>query len=44
MSDNQREPDFTKLIDVKAFFYNELGACGCSDMETMIAEVKRFLS
>ena len=44
MSDNQREPDFTKLIDVKAFFYNELGACGCSDIKAMIVEVKRFLS
>ena len=44
MRNNQREPDFTKPIDVKAFFYNELGACGCSDMEAMIAEVKRFLS
>ena len=32
-------PDFTKPIDVKAFFYNELGACGCSEFSSMIEVV-----
>lgn len=36
-------PDFTKPLDVQAFFYNELGACGCMDLAAMIATVKDLL-
>lgn len=37
------EPDFTKPVDVCAFFFNEIHACGCSELDLMIYEVKRVL-
>jgi len=36
-------PDFTKPVDIQAFFYNEFGACGCSDLASMINIVKDLL-
>jgi len=41
MSENQ--PDFTKPIDVKAFFYNKFGACGCSEIDLMINVIRDLL-
>jgi hypothetical protein len=38
------EPDFTNTVDVQAFFYNELGACGCSELEEMIIVVGDLLA
>jgi len=35
--------NFTKPVDIQAFFYNEFGACGCSDLEAMINVVKGLL-
>lgn len=32
-----------RAIDVKALFYNEFGACGCSDIEDMIRVIKMLL-
>lgn len=36
-------PDFTKPVDIQAFFYRKLGACGCSDLEAMISVVRDLL-
>lgn len=36
-------PDFAKPVDIHAFFYNEFGACGCSDLPAMIGVVKSLL-
>ena len=38
------KPDFTKPIDLLAYFYEELGACGCSDLEAMITVVRSLLA
>jgi len=37
------DPDFTKLVDIKAFFFNDLGACGCSEIENMIEVIRDLL-
>lgn len=33
---SEQEPDFTKAVNVKAFFFNKLGACGCSELDVML--------
>lgn len=43
MAEENKAPDFTKPVDIQAFFYNEFGACGCSDLEAMINVVKDLL-
>jgi hypothetical protein len=40
---SQKAPDFDKPIDILAFFMNELGACGCSELEPMIRVVRDSL-
>lgn len=37
------KPDFTKPVDILAFFYNEFGACGCSEVDTMIDVIRDLL-
>lgn len=37
------KPDFTKPVDILAFFYNEFGACGCSELYTMIDVIRDLL-
>lgn len=39
---SEAQVEFTPL-NIRAFFSNELGACGCSDMSSMIAEIRRLL-
>lgn len=39
-----KTPDFNKPIDILAYFYNEFNACGCSEIEEMLSEAKRFLT
>lgn len=36
-------PDFSKPVDIQAYFFNSFGACGCSDLEAMVAVVKELL-
>ena len=36
-------PDFSKHIDINAFFINEFGGCGCSDVEEMINVIRDLL-
>jgi len=43
MAEEIKAPDFTNPVDIHAFFYNEFGACGCSDLEAMISVVKDLL-
>ena len=38
-----KKPDFKNPIDIKAFFYNEFGACGCSELDSMIGVVHNLL-
>ncbi|MHA1360786.1 MAG: hypothetical protein ACTSRC_21905 [Candidatus Helarchaeota archaeon] len=38
-----KEPDFDKNIDILAFLYNELGACGCSEIDEMLKTLLKFL-
>lgn len=38
------KPDFAKPIDLLAYFYEELGACGCSDLAAMITVVRSLLA
>ena len=42
-SPQQRSPDFSSPIDIKAFFYNGFGACGCSELDSMIDVVVNLL-
>ena len=37
------KPDFTKPVDILAFFYNEFCACGCSEVDTMIDVIRDLL-
>lgn len=39
-----RQPDFSSPVDIEAYFYNNFGACGCSELETMINVVRDLLS
>lgn len=41
---NIKRPDFTKAIDVKAFLYDELGFCGCMELDEVISALKTLLS
>lgn len=43
MINENRVPNFTNPVDIVAFFYNEFGACECSDLEAMINVVKDLL-
>ena len=40
----EKKPDFSKPVDIQAYFYNSFHACGCSELDEMIKEVKRVLS
>jgi hypothetical protein len=40
---NEQQPDFTKAVDVNAFFTNELGVCGCSEIDLIIGVVRDTL-
>lgn len=37
------EPDFKKVIDVKAYLYNEFGVCGCFELEYTINTIVNAL-
>ena len=39
-----RNPDFKMNVDLLAFFYNEFGACGCSELDEMINTVIKILA
>lgn len=39
----ERKPDFSRIVDVLAFFHNEFGVCGCSDMQSVVVIVKDLL-
>ena len=41
MSD--KKPDFSKPVDLLAFIYNEFYACGCSEIDKMVDEIKYVL-
>lgn len=43
MAEENKAPNFTNPVDIQAFFYNEFGACGCSNLEAMINVVKDLL-
>lgn len=37
------KPDFTKPVDILAFFYSEFGACGCSGLGAMFDVIRNLL-
>jgi hypothetical protein len=40
---NIREPDFSKPVDILAFFDNHFGGCGCSEIQPMQKTVIELL-
>jgi len=36
-------PDDLTPLNIQAYFYNHLGACGCSELDEMISTIKRVL-
>ncbi len=43
MNDNEKLPNDLSPINIKAYFQNALGACGCSELHTMVDVVKDLL-
>jgi hypothetical protein len=39
-----KSPDFKKAVDIRAYFGEKIGACGCSELGLMVEEVKKILS
>ena len=40
---NKTLPEELTPLNIKAYFSNTLGACGCSELDTMIESILRFL-
>jgi len=41
--ESKKQPDFTKLVDIQAFIYEELFFCGCHEEGEVLDTLRKYL-